>query len=396
MLHCNQTRPVPLAWADASSGRAIFGLDYGETKLMAGLGATLINLARYRQLQAASKQQPLPYGGVPHHLIETPSFGSNPGNLRMWSYIPDALPRAAPLVVVLHGCTQSAASYDLGSGWSSLAAQFGFAVLLPEQQRANNPNLCFNWFVPEDMQRESGEMLSIRQMIEHMIDEYGIDRQQIFVTGLSAGAATSVGLLACYPELFVGGAAIAGLPYGAAKSTQEALGAMFQGVTKPGPVWGDLVRKASAHQGPWPRLSIWHGTADHTVIPGNAEELAKQWLDLHQLPPEPTSTEMVGGFPHRVWLRDGKPVVDSYLITGMAHGTPLDLAAADPIERCGAVGPHLLDVGISSTALIARSWGLIGARKAAAQARRMNAPAPSQFDLGGVINKALKAAGLVK
>lgn len=363
---------------------------------MAGLGATLINLARYRKLQAASMEHPLPYGVVPHHLIETPSFGSNPGNLRMWSYIPDALPNKAPLVVVLHGCTQTAASYDLGSGWSSLAAQFGFAMLLPEQQRANNPNLCFNWFVPEDMQRESGEMLSIRQMIDHMIEEYGIDRQQIFVTGLSAGAAASVGLLASYPELFVGGAAIAGLPYGAARSTQEAFGAMFQGVTKPDAVWGDLVRQASPHEGPWPRLSIWHGTGDHTVTPGNAEELAKQWLDVHHLSSEPTSTEMVGGFPHRVWLQRGKPVVESYLITGMAHGTPLALAAADPVERIGVAGPHLLDVGISSTALIARSWGLIGERKAAAQARRMNAPIQAPFDIGGVLNKALKAAGLVK
>ena len=65
-------------------------------------------------------------------------------------YLPDNLPEGAPLVVVLHGCTQNAAVYDNGSGWSRLADDAGFALLYPEQQRANNPNLCFNWFLPAD------------------------------------------------------------------------------------------------------------------------------------------------------------------------------------------------------------------------------------------------------
>ena len=70
-------------------------------------------------------------------------FGRNPGDLDARIYVPNNAPRA--LVVVLHGCTQSASVYDKGSGWSKLAEQHGFAVLFPQQRRANNPNLCFNW-----------------------------------------------------------------------------------------------------------------------------------------------------------------------------------------------------------------------------------------------------------
>ena len=84
----------------------------------------------------------------------------------MFAYVPADLPPRAPLVVVLHGCTQTAGGYDAGTGWSTLAERFGFALLLPEQKRANNPNTCFTWFSPGDTTRDRGEALSIRQMIE--------------------------------------------------------------------------------------------------------------------------------------------------------------------------------------------------------------------------------------
>src|SRR5688572_6882158 len=99
-------------------------------------------------------------------LVEILDFGSNPGQLRMCAYVPAALGPSAPLVVVLHGCTQTAESYDAGAGWSALADMHGFALLFAEQQRPNNANLCFNWFKITDIKRDRGEPLSIRQMIE--------------------------------------------------------------------------------------------------------------------------------------------------------------------------------------------------------------------------------------
>ena len=106
------------------------------------------------------------------------------------------------MVVVLHGCGQTAAGYDLGAGWSTLAQHYGFALLMPEQQRGEQCQGCFNWFNPEDIARDSGEACSIRQMIARMVGDHGIDPHRIFVTGLSAGGAMTSVMLATYPELF--------------------------------------------------------------------------------------------------------------------------------------------------------------------------------------------------
>jgi poly(hydroxyalkanoate) depolymerase family esterase len=298
------------------------------------------------------------------HLAEVHDFGSNPGALRMFTYLPAQMHPQPALVVVLHGCAQTAASYDLGVGWSTAADRYGFALLLPQQQPFNNPNNCFNWFLPGDIARGSGEALSIRQMIDAMIDAHGIDRGRVFVTGLSAGGAMSSVMLAAYPEVFAGGAIIAGLPFGTAATVNEALESMFSVRARPAREWGDLVRAASPHRGPWPRISVWHGSADAVVRPENAEEIVKQWVDVHGLDPAPSLTETVDGYPRQVWRnRAGRDVIESYSIAGMAHGAPLAAGPAD--AHCGIPGAFLLDVGISSTYHIARFWGLTAPRRAA-------------------------------
>jgi poly(hydroxyalkanoate) depolymerase family esterase len=293
---------------------------------------------------------------VESRLTEVTSFGSNPGNLRMLNYVPKDLPAAAPLVVVLHGCTQTAHSYDLGTGWSTSADRYGFAVLLPEQRTSNNPLQAFNWFKPEHFVRDSGEPLSIRQMVEWMAVNHGIDRRRVYVNGVSAGGAMTSVMLATYPEVFAGGAIIAGLPYHCANDLQQGFECMFQGRIRSPQEWGTLVRAASSHQGPWPRISIWHGTGDHTVQPTNAEEVIKQWTDVHGLPMTPTFESTVDGHPYRAWRGpDGDALIEAYTITGMAHGVPIDPHGED---GCGAAAPFILDMGISSTRHIARFWGL--------------------------------------
>jgi poly(hydroxyalkanoate) depolymerase family esterase len=370
-------------------------------------------------------------------LKEVTGFGSNPGDLRMYTYVPEKLQPSPPLVVVLHGCGQSAAGYDLGAGWSTLARHYGFALLMPEQQLSNNAQGCFNWFNPEDTARDQGEACSIRQMIEWLANDTVIDRRRIFVTGLSAGGAMTSVMLATYPEVFAAGAIIAGLPFGVASTVREALNGMFQSPARPAPDLGDLVRRASKHKGPWPKVSVWHGSADRTVNPANANEIVKQWLDVHQLSAAPMADSTVDGYPHQVWWdADGDTIVESYTITDMAHGTPLGIADND--ERYGAEGAFLIEAGISSSYHIANFFGLtewISAPKPAqreirpsssklapanaplsaappartpdigvtlrpaATAVRQAEPAASRrgvMDVSAVITRALTAAGLIK
>lgn len=301
-----------------------------------------------------------------HHPSQTPlfvrstqlrqltAFGTNPGNLRMLAYVPNGLPPAAPLVVALHGCNQTAEEYDNGTGWSTLADRLGFAVIYPEQQPANNPKNCFSWFLPRDIARGQGEASSIEQMVQHAIAMFGVDRRRVFVTGLSAGGAMASVMLATYPELFAGGAIIAGLPYGCARTVQEAFEAMFSERSTEAQVLGDRVRAASRYRGPWPKISIWQGTADPIVKPSNAEDLIRQWTNLHGISSVPSYEESIGGHSRRVWSdADGDVLIEAFSIGALGHGVPLATA-----DGCGVAGAFFLDAGISSTRHIANFWRL--------------------------------------
>jgi poly(hydroxyalkanoate) depolymerase family esterase len=292
----------------------------------------------------------------PTRLRELTGFGSNPGNLRMFTYAPQHLPAAAPLVVALHGCTQTADEYDYGTGWSSLADKFGFAVIYPQQQPANNPRNCFSWFLPDDIARGHGEAHSIRQMVEHAIATFAADRGRVFVTGLSAGGAMASVMLATYPEVFAGGAVIAGLPYGCASNVQQAFELMFTAQPEGARALGDRVRAAARHRGPWPKISVWHGTSDPIVQPSNCEDIIRQWTNVHCLGEHPTCQELIGDHTRRVWNgANGEALIEAFAVSGMAHGVPLATTGG---ESCGAVGAFFLDVGISSTHHIARFWRL--------------------------------------
>ena len=396
---------------------------------MRKLGPTIARLSRFRRhwsrlLQsAAARPGAAPSSATSDHLTELTGFGSNPGALRMFTYLPRKLGASPALIVVLHGCTQSAAAYDLGAGWSTLAERYGFVLLLPEQTPKNNPKTCFNWFLPRDTARGGGEALSIRQMIEKTIGAHGVDPGKVFITGLSAGGAMTAAMLATYPEVFAAGAIIAGLPYGTAGNVQQAFESMFQGRTHTAEEWGNLVRQASSHRGPWPRVSIWQGDADATVKPINAESLVQQWTNVHGIDTTPVENK-VGGYPHKVWRRDGIDVVESYTITGMAHGTPLETRT-----HGGVAGPFLLEAGISSSYHIAKFFGLTGDARVTERPQKKeavrtyllpdevelipddrvevldpirdkpksdDAPRAGPIDVMAVITKALTQAGLMK
>jgi feruloyl esterase len=175
-------------------------------------------------------------------------------------------------------------------------------------------------------------------------------------------------------------------------------------------------------------VSIWHGSADTTVTPMNAQEIVKQWTDVHGLSENRAEAGQVDGYPRRVWRgSSGEALVEEYTITGMAHGAPLAPSAAE--DPHGSAGPFLLDVGIASSYHIAAFWGLTEGAAARASSRtevaqsvlppesvrlsparparpdmagardqaKRPAAGPSSFatDIGAVITKALRSAGLM-
>ncbi|WP_439545271.1 extracellular catalytic domain type 1 short-chain-length polyhydroxyalkanoate depolymerase [Sandarakinorhabdus sp.] len=376
---------------------------------MARLGSTIAKLMQQKR-RAEFNGPAKPMAEKPDRLGQLTAFGSNPGALLARTHVPAGLARGAALVVVLHGCTQTAQDYAHGSGWADLADEQGFAVLLPEQQRANNMNLCFNWFSSTDTRRDAGEALSIRQMIDAMIASHDCDPDHIYITGLSAGGAMASTMLATYPELFKGGAIIAGLPHGSAASVGDAF-ARMRGEGHPSDVeLAALVRRASDHDGPWPAISVWQGGADTVVDPSNAERIIAQWRAVHGIDGAAPAHDHVDGSRRRTWRNAaGEPVVQAWHIDAMGHGTPLSTRGAEGI---GVSGPFMLDVGISSTRHIAASWGLgpvpaavpltRGAKPAAASAgpafkMPIGAGQLPEHKPGGVsaiIEDALRAAGL--
>jgi poly(hydroxyalkanoate) depolymerase family esterase len=291
-------------------------------------------------------------------IVEVTGFGSNPGALKMFRYVPDGLPAGRPVVVALHGCTQNAAGYGTGSGWTQLADRFGFSVVLPQQQSGNNLNSCFNWFEAGDIARGQGEAESIAQMVRKQITDTGADPARVDVTGLSAGAAMTSVMLAAYPDMFAGGGIVAGLPYKCATSMVDAFTCMNPGKNQTPAQLGDAVRGASDHTGPWPTVSVWQGDADFTVSPSNMTEIVEQWTNVHGIPATPTSTDTVAGYPHAVYASGGRTLVETYTITGMGHGQPLDPGTAD--GQCGTAGAFLLDVGICAAWHMSAAWGLAG------------------------------------
>lgn len=363
----------------------------GEESALAGLGQTVAELMARTRMPSA-----LDDGS----LAPVADFGPNPGALRMRLHTPAGSPAKAPLVVVLHGCGQTAAGYAAGAGWLELSDRHGFALLCPEQARTNNANLCFNWFEDGDIRRGLGEAASIAQMVRRATADLDLDASRVFITGLSAGGAMTAVMLAAYPELFAAGAVIAGLPYGAASGMNEALSAMRRVPAHASRAWGDKVRGAAPTPKRWPRIAVWHGDADTTVTPAAAEALALQWCDVHGAKVSTGTPTGVARHTARTWLgADGEPAVQVHSIAGLGHGTPI--AAGGP-EGCGSAGPWVLECGVSSSQEIARSWGIAAPRRSQPAASGRSgatvgkAAVPPLADVGETITRALRSAGLLR
>lgn len=207
-------------------------------------------------------------------------------------------------------------------------------------------------------------------------------------------------LLASYPEVLSGGAIIAGLPFGVASTVPEAFDRM-RGHGLPSSTTLDArLRSASRHEGPWPTVSVWHGTTDNTVAEANARAIIDQWRGVHGAQAVSSRTQTVDGHRLETWKdASGRDAIEHYRIVGMGHGAPVDAASG-----YGRPAPHMLDIGISSTVHIARAWGLTPsferkeapAMSPASGAKPHLSEPPKSDGIQEVIEGALRAAGLMK
>jgi len=292
-------------------------------------------------------------------LAAVTSFGSNPGALDMYEYVPAGLPSGRPLVVVLHGCTQTASAME-AAGWDALADQFGFAVVYPQQRSANQALSCFTWYGPTDIARTGGEAESIVQMVDTEIATHGSDAHRVYVTGLSAGAAFTAVMLATYPDRFEAGSIMAGLPYKCATDLTSASSCqqMSASMQKTPQQWGDLVRGAFAYSGTYPRVQIWQGTSDYTVAPANATELVKQWTDVWGTDQTADATETISTATRTQFMAGATVAVELYSVSGMGHAIAIGV---DPDGACPATtGAYFSDEKICSTTRAAAFFGLTG------------------------------------
>jgi poly(hydroxyalkanoate) depolymerase family esterase len=278
-------------------------------------------------------------------LTALTGFGTNPGNLDAFTYAPASVGSGAPLVVVLHGCTQTASGL-LTTGIVELADERGLVLLLPQQKSANNPMTCFNWGGeygdPANLVRGQGENESIRQMVDAAQTKYGTAADRVYAIGFSSGGGMAAILAATWPERFAGVAIMSGVPYRCAADLNTSYSCMQGSVTKTAAQWGDLVRAAyPAYSGPYPRIALFQGAADTTVSPKNFAELVKQWGNVHGLPETPASTDTIGQVEHAVY----GPGLVTFKVGGMGHAVAV---GSDPDHPCGTAGAFVESRGLCS------------------------------------------------
>ncbi|KAG2017231.1 acetyl xylan esterase [Coprinopsis cinerea AmutBmut pab1-1] len=271
-------------------------------------------------------------------LTRLQNFGSNPSNVQIHVYKPSSIKAGAGLLVALHPCGGTAQQYFSGFGWRAQADQRGFLVFYGQTTQPQN---CWDVTSSATLRHDGGsDSLGIANAVRYAIRTWGIDPNKVFVTGTSSGAMMTNVMAGVYPELFKAGAVFAGVGLGCLQTGNtpafppDPCAAGNRNLTPK--QWGDLVRAAyPGYTGPYPRMQIWHGTADPILNINNFQEQVEQWTDVHGISQTPASTSP--GTPRQSWTKTsyGSGQVEAFNGQGAGHGLPESGTEATAINFFG-------------------------------------------------------------
>lgn len=225
-------------------------------------------------------------------------------------YVPKTKSKAPmPVVVMLHGCTQSPRDFATGTGMNALAQQQGVIVVYPGQPAGAHMNKCWNWYRPADQKRDSGEPAILAAITREVLTRQNADPKRVYAAGLSAGGAAAAILAQTYPDLFAAIGVHSGLAAGAAQDVGSAFGAMRSGAAGSG----------KAHGVP---TIVFHGTADATVALANGKAVAKQAQQGMKGKKSVTKSRAGAGRSYEktaLIAADGRSIGEVWMIDGAGH-----------------------------------------------------------------------------
>ena len=232
----------------------------------------------------------------------TRSFSCNAGSRTYKLYLPHYKPNAKrPLLIMLHGCKQNPSDFAVGTRMNALAETHGILVAYPAQTQSDNPSACWNWFNPVHQKHGTGEPAIIAGLTQEIMKSYDIDKNKVFVAGLSAGGAMAVVMGETYPQLFSAVGVHSGLPYRSANDVVSAFAAMR----------GDAPQTNTT---PKLRTIVFHGDADSTVAPSNGANI------VNEASFSPLYCQVTNEYTQRI-ARDtqGLSVFEHWLVHGGGH-----------------------------------------------------------------------------